>query len=289
MKTFKILWAILLLLLLSACNECGDKRIVKLLSVTEREISAVCYSYKEEKGQYETISVKNEGIQDTLLKILEGDSYDLKLCQTCIVDEKIAQNQASEVFAALNSAKFTPDISVVCAQDFSNMEKYLEKPAIKNHIYNWRLNQEKVSATIPIIEQGEGTIVILDGEAKGIAGEGQTTLLNILTGKTGSESYNFNYEGREYSAILENISTYYGKKNGGLCVSITAKLAVYRGMSGGKENRKKFIELVKWDMEKEIMNIYKSADMTRRYNLRWYEKVDPRLEGSDVEIKINIL
>ncbi|MEG2082698.1 MAG: hypothetical protein RR011_05670, partial [Oscillospiraceae bacterium] len=76
---------------------------------------------------------------------------------------------------------------------------------------------------------------------------------------------------------------------GGLCVSITAKLAVYRGMSGGKENRKKFIELVKWDMEKEIMSIYNSADMTRRYNLRWYEKVDPRLEDSDVEIKINIL
>lgn len=292
MKKFRVIYILLLLIqmliFLTGCKEYGEKRIVKMLSITEDEISMLVYNYAGEKVQYDTISKKNDGIQNTIIDILKKEKFDLKLCQYCFIDEATADNKAKEVFLALNSAKFSPDINLVATNDFEDMERHLGEDLIKNPIYNFTYDKGEINGTIPLENATKSEIIIKNSKKQIVINETQLVLLNILTNKTSKHRYNFFYGGQSYSADLENATTSYGAQNNTLDVEIFTRLVSYKGMSVGQKEKREFETIMRQSMEEEAEKIFKNTDLTEEYNLFWYNNVKSIATDGKVSVKIQI-
>ncbi|MEG0019797.1 MAG: hypothetical protein RR728_04545, partial [Oscillospiraceae bacterium] len=258
------------------------------LTVSEKEISVMCYSYGADKVQYDKLAQKNEGLQNSVVELLKDGSFDLKLCQYCIVDSYVAKYQIQELFSALNNAKFSPDINVVAADNFEAIEEYLDGNEVKNPIYNWQLNSKGISAKMPIIGKENAEIVMLNSCFYTTIKENQAYFIRTITNMPSKGSYNFNYGDKIFSAVLEDANTYYSVKNNVLTVKLMAKLATYRGMTSGKNNREEFIQLAQQTIKREIEAIYEDDGLVEQYNLFWYKKVKEfdTEKGIDVDVTI---
>lgn len=288
MKKINLIFLLILLLSLTGCKEYGEKRIVKMLTITQQEISVIYYNYSTHEVQYDKVSKENAGIQNTIVDILKNDRYDLKLCQYCIVDEAIAKEQLTEVFSALNNSKFSPDINLVCTDNFINIEKYLQQTLIKNPIYNFDYRSNTINATLPLKKSENSKIIISDGKKNKIINETQYTILDILTNQSNSYRYNFYEKNQALSADLENATTSYGVKNNTLCIDIFARLVAYRGMSSGDKIKNDFLQILKKSIDSQVRGIYKQEILTDQYNLFWYNQVKPFSKEKEIKITINI-
>ena len=98
-------------------------------------------------------------------------------------------------------------------------------------------------------------------------------------------TYNFQSDGKKYSAELENINVVCSNKNNTTHININAVLKSYKGLSSEKKEKLLMTDIIKNSFEENLGNILSDQIMTKNLNLLWYKKL---YNNESVKIIVNI-
>ena len=274
MKINKLLLVLLFAIALSGCKEYGEKRIVKLLTVDREYVTVYYYDYNAEEPSYKTEKMENKGIENTFVKLLSENDYDLKLCKYAVLSDETAQNQIYKVFNALNQSKFSPDIKLVVGDTFENCEKYIESDNTSYPLYSYGLNNGNVTAIIQNADNGQRNIII-DSMQYTVLNKQQGYMLDVLCKNISNGVYGFTDGEKEYSADLGFISTFYCVESNTLKVNIAAMMKSYKGIVSDNKNRKVFKQILAENMEQTAVKLLNDSIIIENFGLDWYSKIKP--------------
>ena len=225
MKKYKLMIVLISLLIFTGCNEYGEKRIVKLVTINEENITLYYYDYSKEKPSYLTESMVNIGIENTLTELLSTAEYDTKLCEYAVCSEDIIENNMTELFKGLMNSKFSPGIVIVEGDVTGNDENYIELEKKNYPLYTAYVTNEDITLIVENAESNNKKIII-DGVVYKTLYEQESFLLDLLQGKIKRGTYNFETAGKKYAVRLENIKLRHSFNGNTLNLKIDAVLKI---------------------------------------------------------------
>ena len=283
-KKYKLIFIILLCFLFTGCEEYGEKRIVKLITIDQEQITLYYYDYMSDNTSYLKESIVNTGIENSITELLFTAEYDLKLCEYVVCDNYTIRNNVPELFYCLMNSKFSPNIKIIEGDLSDNNEKYINLKNINFPVYSYCINDNKMNAVIDNADSKEKNIIINNAYYKKIPAE-ESFLLDILLADIKEGFYNFKSDGKKYSAELENINVICSNKNNMAYVNINAVLKSYKGLSSGKEEKSLMTNIIKNSIENNLDNLLSDHVMTDNLNLLWFKKL---YNAESVKITVNI-
>ena len=284
MKKYKIAIVLIMLLMFTGCNEYGEKRIVKLLTINEENITLYYYDYSKDKPVYLTETMVNTGIENTLTDLLSIAEYDLKLCEYAVCSEDVIENNMTELFEGLINSKFSPCIVVVEGKITGDDEKYIDIEKKNYPLYTAHMTEAGVTSIVENADNYEKKI-ITDGVLYKTLYQQESFVLDVLGGKIKQGTYIFESAGKKYAVKLENIKLNYSFDGNNLNLKIDAVLKSYKGLSSNKEDKKLISEMAERSIKKNADNIFNDALLTDKFKLLWYKAIN---DVNQINVSVNI-
>ncbi|MBE6887382.1 MAG: hypothetical protein E7484_03060 [Ruminococcaceae bacterium] len=282
MKFFKLI-ILSAVLLLTACSDYGEKRIVKLVTVNKENISFYYYDFKAEKPSFVIEQKQNTGIENTMTDILSENDYNLKLCSFVVCDKAVVEDNIGELVSALFNSRFSPDVSVVAGNTEEDCEKYTYMQNGKYPLHSYNMSKEALNGVVENAETHE-KYVIYNSKTVRTLDDRKSFAVDAAGNAVTKGVYTFDNQGKTLTANLENINTFYSTENGMVNVTLSAILKNYKGMPANKESKQQFINLLEYNLDKDIRDIYEDSILTECLNLDWFRKA----YNTD-KIKVNII
>lgn len=282
MKVFKMVILSATLLLLTSCGDYGEKRIVKLVTADKETISFYYYDFTQEKPSFAVEQKENTGIENTITDILSENDYNLKLCSFVICDMSVIESNINELTSALLNSRFSPDICIVegNTQDY---EKYTDKPKSDYPLYSYNMTDGFINGVVENIDKNEKHIVQQNKVIRTLDRR-QSFTVDAIGNIIDKGVYLFENQDKILTANLENINTFYSTENGKVNITLSAILKNYKGMPANKTSKEQFINLLEYNLDKDIREIYDDKILIKCLNLDWYTQ----LYKTD-KIKVNIV
>jgi len=282
MIKIKILILFMVCVFFSGCEEYGEKRIVKLITVDGDNISLYYYDYSQDKPTYLKEEKKNNGIKNTLVELLSENEYDLKLCKYAVCDTEVVMEETDIVYKTLIDAKFSPDICILEGDTKTDGEKYIEQKNKNYPVYSYKVSDAGITGVVEKADENIKNIIINSRNYKTLGRE-ESFVFDLLGNNVKNGTYVFEHKENIMSAVLERISTFCYEDNNILNITLSAELKSYKGMAAGKDNKEDFIGILQNNLHNKAEEILQDKYIKDSFSLLWYKKA----ENFDA-IKINI-
>lgn len=282
MNKIKIFAVLMLIMLLAGCGEYTDKRIVKLVTVDNKKVSIYYYDFSQENPSYLIEQADNNGIQDTFTQLLSEADYDLKLCRFVICEKSVITDNIAEMFYAVVNSGFSPDTAIMEGDTGEKTEDYIEDLKSDYPLYSYYVDNNKITGIVENTENKERHLIV-DNKLYKTLSERQSFVFDVMCKTVNKGSYTFEKDDKLLTAVLENTDVYYTDNNGVMQINIVSVLKSYKGITANKNNKTAMTELLKTNMEKDIMYLYNDTVLAEKFKLNWYKNIS----GAE-SIKVNI-
>jgi len=284
MKLSKILVILVLVLSVTGCKEYGEKRIVKLLTISDDKISIYYYDYSADKPSYNVAEKENTGIENTLVQLLSDHEYDLKMCRYVVCDSNIIENNIEELFNGLVNSKFSMDTVIIQGDTDAEPEKYTELKKYSYPIYSYYVENGKING---IAENATDNTknVIADSKLHTILTQQQSFAFDIIKNNIDNGTYVFEHNGVQLSANLENITVFCTVKNDTAHITVDAMLKSFKGMPSNKTSKQQFMEIAQNSIKNNIIYLLDDRCMTENLKLNWFDNLG---SCNAVDIQVNL-
>ena len=282
-KFFKFICTLIVFIILTGCNDYGEKRIVKFITVDKNNIALYYYDYRSQTPDYCSEIKENKGIENTLTELLSTADYDLKLCKYAVCDRDIIENNITELFYGLTNSKFSPDIIITVTDKIEDYNKYTNINLDNYPLYNCYIDDMGINTIVEDFQKNK--MVILNGKFyKKLCNE-ESFAFDVINNKINKGIYTFDYYGKTISVQLENIRKQYSVQDNVLRLKIQAALKNYKGIPSGKEDKKDLVEIVENSLCYNIENTLNDNLMSEKLKLIWYINI---CEFDNINISVDI-
>lgn len=285
MKKIKTLIIIAMCLSFVGCKEYGEKRIVNFITIDDAKIAVYYDDFSKENPEYVVEERKNNGISNTLVRLLSEADYDLKLCKFAVVSKDILDSNINELFFALTDSRFAPDIVILEGETDLSPKEYEKIDKLSYPLYNYKIQNNAISCVVERVNDNEKNIIIDNKIYKRLT-EQQSFVFDILSQTIKNGRYIFECNNEILSVELDKIKVYYYVKNDTVHINITAVMKNYKGASSNKNDKKSVEKMVEHNISKRIKELLYDTLITTNFNLLCGNNA----EGcKKTEVNINIL
>lgn len=285
MKAVKLVFLCVCLTVLCGCGDYGEKRIVKLITISDEEIAAYCYDFEQNKPTYTAYKSDNNGIGQTLTEMFSDGDYTLKLCQSVIVEEKIIDNSMQQLVYALTDNRLSPDACIMLGNTDEECEKYIGGKIGNYPIYSYKMQDKNICGVVENADTKEKALIV-DSQKYTVLSPDESAVFDILSGIDGKVDYCFDADGVKLLANLENVSLFYYIDDDILNITISALLKSYKGMPAGKDEKQQFIKLIQQSINNNAVKLLKDRVVAENYDLLWYKNVK---KFDKIMVNVNII